>query len=610
MRVAVQFKEDSTRYDVNFGEITVIMPEDTEEMQAQVEQIRNAILWRGGEISTTAGLDEVPEAIMNIPADASLAFQTDDSVAYQKIVPSGAEEYAQVAKVGGMTYKTRNLIPFPYRRPIGYTTTVNGVTFTVQSDGGVSVVGTATQDISFQLHGGTDSATQQYFSSVFKSGNTYAVSGGKGNAVIVARTMLEDGTSTKYWIESNANKNGSGVFPEGRILQFIAVSVTGGNTVNEVVYPMLNEGSTALPYEPYYEGLRDTKVTELVSEGANLLPRADMNTSTKKGITGTVNLDGSITLSGIATETGNAVFYIYNANKNIDVPSGTYTLPAIEGASHTTYYFDHYFISESGAKNNYRRLNNPITITLTERQTEVNAAIVYVISQIGEVVNKTFYPMLNRGTSPVPYKPYRGTLDTFPISAELRAFLADKGYGRGVSGYPNYIDFERKVFVQNTYRQVFNGAEAWRQRSVSSTLGSDSVRFSIDINNKAIENTVNTIIPSISTHFTAISSNDTYSGKVGFGVWYNATYDYTEVFIFDDNYKTLVEWKAHLAELYASGNPLIIEYAMAEPIETDISAYLDDDIFIAVEDGGTITAVNEYEQPAPSTLKYTVKIGG
>ena len=42
---------------------------------------RRAILGRGGEISATAGLKDLPEAIYKIPADASLAYRSDDSVA-------------------------------------------------------------------------------------------------------------------------------------------------------------------------------------------------------------------------------------------------------------------------------------------------------------------------------------------------------------------------------------------------------------------------------------------------------------------------------------------------------------------------------------------------
>ena len=100
------------------------------------------------------------------------------------------------------------------------------------------------------------------------------------------------------------------------------------------------------------------------------------------------------------------------------------------------------------------------------------------------------------------------------------------------------------------------------------------------------------------------------------GDWYKDDYpcyyggDNNKVFFLVETYPTVEELKAHLAELYANGNPLVVEYALAEPIETDISAYLGNDSFIAVEGGGTITAVNEYEYDAPSTINYIYKTVG
>lgn len=74
-----------------------------------LRETRKAILARGGEIPTTAGLKDFPNAIFNIPADASLAFQEDNSLAYEKIVPSNAEEYAAVMEIGGLSIPNNNL---------------------------------------------------------------------------------------------------------------------------------------------------------------------------------------------------------------------------------------------------------------------------------------------------------------------------------------------------------------------------------------------------------------------------------------------------------------------------------------------------------------------
>lgn len=48
-------------------------------------------------------------------------------------------------------------------------------------------------------------------------------------------------------------------------------------------------------------------------------------------------------------------------------------------------------------------------------------------------------------------------------------------------------------------------------------------------------------------------------------------------------------------------------YELATPVETDVSHLFTDDNLLPVEAGGTITAVNEYEQAVPFTIEYTVK---
>ena len=57
---------------------------------------RKSILARGGELSMTAGLKDLPNAIYNIPANNSLSYQEDNSMAYRKIVPNGAKQYARI----------------------------------------------------------------------------------------------------------------------------------------------------------------------------------------------------------------------------------------------------------------------------------------------------------------------------------------------------------------------------------------------------------------------------------------------------------------------------------------------------------------------------------
>jgi hypothetical protein len=81
---------------------------EVQNLHNNYKNIKKAIIGRGGEISATAGLVEMPENIFNIPADTSIASYEDSSIAYKKTVPVNAEEYALVKSLGGMSYKLGN----------------------------------------------------------------------------------------------------------------------------------------------------------------------------------------------------------------------------------------------------------------------------------------------------------------------------------------------------------------------------------------------------------------------------------------------------------------------------------------------------------------------
>lgn len=78
---------------------------ETAKTKEYLRRSRNAIIGRGGEISTTAGLMDLPEAITNIPNDLSLAYYIDNDLAYRKTVPAGTCKYAYINSIGGMTFK-------------------------------------------------------------------------------------------------------------------------------------------------------------------------------------------------------------------------------------------------------------------------------------------------------------------------------------------------------------------------------------------------------------------------------------------------------------------------------------------------------------------------
>ena len=543
---------------------------------SHLRSARRAILGRGGEISLTAGLKDLPDAIYKIPADASLAYQVDDSVAYRKIVPSGAEEFAQVSKVGGMTYKTRNLIPFPYYYT--ETKTINGVTWTHNADGSITANGTQNTGNSFPLYTNTDKPI--YFNGTYAAslGATlpsgcefYLANAGESNITIIR--AAENGTKA---IENRYITN---------IRFWISV-----NTVfdNVTFYPMLNEGTTALPYEPYFDGLRDTKVTELVSEHGNLFNvdnvyyklKAEDNTINMTSITARFSdlFCGSAGQSALFDTTyinnlmylTKGIYYLYfnMDGDNVDAEATIWVRTVKKDGTGT-------YLRNTDTNDAHIRSGQSFIVTEDS----------YITLRRYTNIKSTISNLMVTRTPRTEYIPYNPSIFAIP-----EAIQALDGYGGGIEGYPNYIDFERKVFVQNTYRKVFDGTETWAYNSTyHCVLG--LLPYNCGENTRLVIS--NTNIPCVMEGKSA--------KRVQYGTSSNGIENY--------GFTTVDEWKAHLAELYASGNPLVVEYALAEPIETDISEYLTDE-FIEVEGGGTITAVNEFEYDAPSTINYIYETVG
>ena len=74
------------------------------------------------------------------------------------------------------------------------------------------------------------------------------------------------------------------------------------------------------------------------------------------------------------------------------------------------------------------------------------------------------------------------------------------------------------------------------------------------------------------------------------------------------DYNGVMSFKDYLAQRYASGNPVTIFYELAEPVITDISDKLPVGNYIEVQEGGTLTFVNEHDYAVPSEVVNYVNV--
>lgn len=136
---------------------------------------------------------------------------------------------------GARIFIGNNLIPFPYNG----TCYRNGITYKVNNDGSIHVKGTVVNEpyqfflVDRNIH--------------LKVGVSYTLSGGKGKIIVAARKIDTSGNDV-WWIETGY---ATGKLNEGEDIGRIFIYIPVGAVVDDIIYPMFNEGSTALPYEPY-----------------------------------------------------------------------------------------------------------------------------------------------------------------------------------------------------------------------------------------------------------------------------------------------------------------------------------------------------------------------
>ena len=140
----------------------------------------------------------------------------------------------------GLRSTGRNLIPFPYYDD---TKTVNGVTFTVNDDGSVTANGTATSQVNFYFVSSSNPILAFPIGTVLSLAG--CPSGGKPRTFSL-RLLSTDSLHEIIDI-------GNGVtFTTKKKAYYLYFQVKEGVTLtNAVIRPMLNYGSSALPYEPY-----------------------------------------------------------------------------------------------------------------------------------------------------------------------------------------------------------------------------------------------------------------------------------------------------------------------------------------------------------------------
>lgn len=245
--------------------------------------------------------------------------------------------------------KSKNLIPYPFSSA---EVTRNGITFTPNADQTVTFNGTPTTNTSFAIISVNSTVNAE-------KGKTYTIShsGTFPNSSYIVVSVVDDKGAT---VQSVRSSNGGTTFVsqiDGRLtLAFVIVS---GVTFDNVTFAVqLEEGDTATPFVPYV----DPKTATLVKCKKNILSFPYDNTSKEhKGITWTVNDDGTIKANGIATE--QSQFICKRAGYTFELNAGEYVVSGCpRGGS-----VDTYRLALGGPGVSVNDIGTGATFTLTKR---------------------------------------------------------------------------------------------------------------------------------------------------------------------------------------------------------------------------------------------------
>ena len=176
---------------------------------------------------------------------------------YASPSPGWPQEIVNLGDDGniGVTVYGKNLITYPYQDPSG--TVNNGITYTVNNDGSVTVNGTATANSSFSLTSVKDIIPLPVGWVYTSLGN------GHGNGIVqIQNDIFKDGVYVATLTNSleNASKR---QLTQPHEIRGVRLKVLSGVTVNNaVVYPMLSLAEPITSYEQYRGKQSLTVMTE------------------------------------------------------------------------------------------------------------------------------------------------------------------------------------------------------------------------------------------------------------------------------------------------------------------------------------------------------------
>lgn len=341
--------------------------------------------------------------------------QDSDDGKIQDMILYGKSEQKQ--------YTGKNLLKYPYDNT---TKTENGIIFTDNGDGSVTIKGTATTNSYFSFHDNADGRRLNLPTGTYK-------------------LIIKGIDKVKGLLISNScSAENDRIFTvtDGNNEVWCFIEVPKDIAINETIYPMIQSTTYQNEdYEPYVGGIPSPnpdypqEIRSVVNPvvkiyGKNLLD-AKMINRTINGIEFVPRADGTLAINGTAT--ANVTYTIVN---NFALKAGTYSIKGCKA----------YYIAKNGKRGWFGIDNNTFTVTTFDSDVKLN---VLVFIPMGTTMSAILKPMLAKGNIEREYEQYKEQIVNLPYT--LNAIPVKNGGNITIDGQQyiaDYVDVERGVKVQ------------------------------------------------------------------------------------------------------------------------------------------------------------------
>lgn len=241
-----------------------------------------------------------------------------------------------------------------------------------------------------------------------------------------------------------------------------------GEVVAEVTHPMLNEGDTALPWEPYSGGAASPSPTwpqELQSAqdpvvgvcGKNLIP--NIISKTVGGITFTANADGSFTVNGTADA------YRNGDSDPVDATPYRGKTVTLSGKREFSRSLALQIFSKCASGNVFNSITRGNVVTFKIPEDAITISLQCYVTNGETVENVVIYPQLELGDKETDFEPYaaQSLPITTPNSLPGIPVASGGNYtdANGQEWVCDEVDLTRGVYVQRVGEIVFDGSQSY-----------------------------------------------------------------------------------------------------------------------------------------------------